>query len=60
MATKPRKIKPYTPRWHKEAYELLRTWYGVIACQRCGHPCLKGYCCTTCGDTDPSNPEPEN
>lgn len=48
MATNVRKMKPYTTRWHKEAYELLRTWHPVIAC------------CNTCGDTDPSNPNPED
>lgn len=60
MDTKTPKIEPYTPDWHAKAYELLRAWHSVIACGRCGYPTLKGYCCTTCGDMNPSNPNPEN
>lgn len=29
----------------------------IYPCFKCGHPVITGYCCTTCGDTDPLSKE---
>ena len=28
----------------------------TYACMKCGWPVIKGFCCETCGDTNPSEP----
>jgi hypothetical protein len=28
----------------------------VVACMKCGWPNVEGYCCNTCGDTNPREP----
>ncbi len=29
----------------------------IYRCKRCGYPVISGYCCTHCGDSDPSSNE---
>jgi len=29
----------------------------IYPCQKCGYPVASGYCCTYCGDTNPSSRE---
>ena len=50
-----RKIKnPYTSRvYEKELLELYEGYISSYPCCHCGHPVLKGYCCSTCGSGDP-------
>jgi hypothetical protein len=55
MAKKIRKITPYTPAWEREANALARSYAPTMyPCKKCGHPVGHGYCCTGCGDSDPS------
>ncbi len=30
---------------------------GIYRCKKCGYPVIDGYCCTHCGDSDPSSIE---
>jgi hypothetical protein len=49
-----RKIEPYTPRWEKEANRLARDYCpSILACKKCGHPVIDGYCCDSCGTNEP-------
>lgn len=50
---KVRKIEPYTRKWEKLANELARTYQQIKPCRDCGHPVLDGYCCQTCGSSNP-------
>lgn len=43
-----------TRKWEKEANELARGYCPQIhSCKDCGHPVIEGYCCGTCGSTNP-------
>lgn len=49
------KMKPYDDEWYIEAGRLARNYCPTIfACKKCGMPCVNGYCCTYCGDSNPS------
>ena len=49
-----RKMIPYTEKWEKEANALARSWcWNIKPCRDCGHPVMDGYCCGTCGSTNP-------
>ncbi len=54
-------MKPYTQPWERAANRLARNYAPKIyPCAKCSYPVLNGYCCTHCGDTNPSRPpEPE-
>jgi len=52
-----KKIKPFTPEWQKLANELARESMTIVACKHCGYPVIDGYCCLTCGSTDPDGEE---
>jgi hypothetical protein len=41
----------YKQRAIKLALDLCPSMY---PCKKCGSPVVKGYCCTFCGDTNPS------
>lgn len=54
QTTKPRRIKPYTARWHKMADQLARSASPLIyPCAKCQRPVIDGYVCSTCGTNDP-------
>ena len=50
---KPRMMKPFTRRWHKMAYALLRDYNPIKDCKKCGGPVMSQYCCTRCGTGEP-------
>ena len=51
-----KKIEPYTPYWNKLANILARDFAPIIyPCATCGYPVPKGYCCNTCGNSDPQH-----
>jgi hypothetical protein len=47
----------------KEQYQVARARAAIsfapemYPCKKCGWPVLNGYCCNTCGDTNPSEEE---
>ena len=50
------KIEPYTPEWELLANRLARSFvHGIYPCKHCGYPVIPGYCCGTCGSSDPAN-----
>jgi hypothetical protein len=49
------KIEPYSERYRNLEYSMLKGYApAVYPCQKCGHPVIKGYCCTNCRDSNPS------
>lgn len=53
---KPKRIDPDSPAYQREANRLARDFCPRIhPCAKCSHPVVSGYCCTTCGDPDPSH-----
>jgi DNA-directed RNA polymerase subunit RPC12/RpoP len=53
-----RKIKnPETSRTYQaEARDLMLSFCPIIyPCSKCGHPVIKGYCCTTCNTEFPEH-----
>ena len=48
-----KKIIPHTAQWERLANQMVRSYHSVNACKVCGHPCEPGYCCDTCGSSDP-------
>jgi len=45
-----RKCKPFTRAWWKRAVELALSYApDVLACVKCNHPVMDGYCCMNCG-----------
>jgi len=57
---KMRKWEPYSPSWERAANRLARSFSpGIHPCKKCGYPVIHGYCCTGCGDTNPSSREEE-
>lgn len=50
-----KKVTPYTKSWYEKAFQLLRSYVpGLYPCHKCGNPVISGYCCTYCGDSNPS------
>jgi len=56
---KPKKIKkPTEAQYRKEELQMALDYAPTIyACAECGWPVISGYCCNTCGNTDPRNPK---
>lgn len=55
MDKKYQKYEPYTLEWEQAANALARTFAPLIyACRTCGYPVIKGYCCTNCKSSNPS------
>ena len=51
---KPRKIKPYGPKWERLADAVARGFApSLYPCAKCGYPVLSGYCCSGCQTSDP-------
>lgn len=48
-----RVITPYTPAWHRMAYQMLQNYVTIYPCASCGAPVHERYCCGRCGNTDP-------
>ena len=47
----------YSEEWEQAADNLARSYCpSIYACKTCGYPVVKGYCCTNCGSTNPSDP----
>lgn len=47
--------KPYTPAWEALANNEARGYCpNIYPCQKCGYPVIYGYCCGSCGDSNPS------
>jgi len=46
---------PSTSRTYKQEAVELAFMYAphIYPCAKCGHPVAHGYCCGTCGDTNP-------
>lgn len=44
---------PKGPKSRKEYFEHLAEIITHYPCQKCGWPVIKGYCCGTCGDSNP-------
>jgi hypothetical protein len=59
MTDKTKKIEPPTAWQYKQASINLAFDYcpPIHNCKKCGWPVIDGYCCRTCGDSDPGNPE---
>jgi len=55
---KPNKIKPPTKKQYREhVIRKALDWAPKIyPCQKCGWPVFSGYCCETCGDSEPYKP----
>jgi hypothetical protein len=52
---KVKQIQPYSEEWEKEAGRLARDFAPTIyPCKKCNHPFVNGYCCTFCGDRNPT------
>lgn len=53
-------IEQGSKEWGQSVLKLAYAFLVVRQCQKCGHAVNKGYCCTECGDTNPSvKPEDE-
>lgn len=54
-----KEIKPYSPRWEELANQLARSFApDIFPCKTCKRPVVSGYCCQSCGETDPGRPDP--
>lgn len=55
--TKP--APPASQEEYDDARYLLALSYAprIYRCKKCQWPCVVGYCCNKCGDTNPSQPE---
>lgn len=52
---KQEKMKPYTEAWERSANNLARSYCpNIYPCGDCGYPVIRGYCCTSCQSSDPS------
>lgn len=48
-------IDPDGKYWEKLANEMARAFApDIYPCCKCNHPVITGYCCTNCGDDNPS------
>lgn len=48
-------MEEYSDEWYIEAGRLARNYCPTIyACKKCSYPVVEGYCCTYCGDVNPS------
>lgn len=59
MPKKKYRCVPYSPAWERIANARAREFVDITTCVQCGTPTVKGYCCTTCGSTDPSGTSEE-
>jgi len=41
--------------YQKELFNLLSSWTLNAQCKKCGYPTIVGYCCSYCGDDDPTS-----
>jgi rubrerythrin len=51
------KYKKLSEREYDRAADYLRRQLvpDLYPCMKCGYPVQRGYCCTACGDTNPSS-----
>ncbi len=58
MSEEKEKIDSDSELWRKRAYSLARSYCPAIySCCKCGNPVVSGYCCSFCGDDNPSSNE---
>lgn len=50
------KIEHGSKEWVKSVISLAHNYLIITQCKKCGAAVNSGYCCTTCGDTNPSQP----
>ena len=52
-------IAPPTPEQYERNRLFLVSNYipATYACKKCQWPVIRGFCCNSCGDTNPSEPE---
>lgn len=43
--------------WRNKVIELAYGYLVIEECQKCGSPVNEGYCCSFCGDCNPSERE---
>lgn len=54
------KIEPYSDIYYRRLNQVARDFCPrIYPCKKCGSPVADGYCCTYCGDNDPSTEEKE-
>ena len=52
-------MKAYSPEWEKIANNMARSYCpNIYPCGKCESPVIEGYCCITCGDTNPRERRP--
>ncbi len=48
-------------QWEERANSLARAFCpDIYACKKCEYPVMDGYCCTGCGDSNPSSTKEED
>jgi hypothetical protein len=49
-------MEAYSKEWELEANRLSRSYSPLLyPCKKCNHPVVSGYCCSYCGDSNPSS-----
>lgn len=53
------KVAPPTPKQYERRRNQILLDYApsIYACKKCGWPVIDGYCCHTCGDSNPRDPK---
>ena len=52
-------MKAYSPEWERVANNIARSFCpSIYPCGKCEYPVVDGYCCTSCGDTNPRERRP--
>lgn len=49
-------IEQGSKEWTKSIISLAHSYLIITQCKKCGAAVNSGYCCTCCGDTNPSEP----
>lgn len=61
MNTTIEKIDPNSEEYKNKRYSLMKDFCPPIyPCKKCGHPVVKGYCCTTCRTSTPDQTEAQD
>ena len=49
-------IEIFSDLWHRHAYAIARQYAPhMYPCGKCNYPVASGYCCTYCGNINPSS-----
>lgn len=49
-------IEHGSKEWTRSVINLAHNYLIITQCKKCGFAVNRGYCCTGCGDTNPSEP----